>query len=138
MSSTLTNLEPIYVLDTHALIWYLRDDPQLSPAVRAIFEAAEANRTLLVVPAIVMAELYYVNLKRGWFADFASVFSEVISKPFLRFVAFEHSHVLEFTKDTAVPEMHDRIIVGVARRLGAPLLTADIAISTARVVNVIW
>jgi predicted nucleic acid-binding protein len=116
----------------------LRDDPQLSPSARAVFAAAEANRTLLVVSAIVMAELYYVNLKRGWFADFASVFNEVVSKPFVRFVALEHRHVLEFAKNTAVLEMHDRIIAGVARRLGAPLLTADIAITTSGIVNVIW
>jgi PIN domain nuclease of toxin-antitoxin system len=138
MSSTLINPEPFYVLDTHALIWYLLNDPKLSPAARAILAEAEANRTLLVISAIVMAELYYVNLKRQWFTDFAAVFNQVVGMPFVRFVAFEHIHTLDFLRDDRVPEMHDRIIAGIARRLGAPLISSDLAIASSGVVNVIW
>jgi PIN domain nuclease of toxin-antitoxin system len=138
MSFTLTNPEPLYVLDTHALIWYLRDDAKLSPSARAIFLAAEANRTLLLIPAIVIAELYYVNLKHKWFADFTIVFNEIVSKPFVRFVALEHTHILDFKQDDTVPEMHDRIIAGVARRLGVPLISSDIAIAASGIIQVIW
>jgi PIN domain nuclease of toxin-antitoxin system len=138
MSSTLTNLEPFYVLDTHVLIWYLQNDPRLSPTARAVFTAAEANRTVLVISAIVMAELYYVNRKQKWFADFEAVFNLMTSKSFVRFIAVEHSHVLDFVQDDNIPEMHDRIIAGVARRMGAPWVTMDIAITSAGVARVIW
>lgn len=60
MSSPATNLEPFYVVDTHALIWYLLNDKKLSSRAKAIFQAAEQNQTILIVSAIVMAELYLV------------------------------------------------------------------------------
>jgi hypothetical protein len=47
-------------------------------------------------------------------------------------------HALELGQETAIPEMHDRIIAGVARRLGAPLLTRDPLISSAGSVQAIW
>jgi hypothetical protein len=56
----------------------------------------------------------------------------------LRLIDFAPDDVLDFDQDQPIPEMHDRIIVGLARRLDAPLITADAIISSAGVVNVIW
>jgi PIN domain nuclease of toxin-antitoxin system len=136
--SSATNPEPFYVVDTHALIWYLLNDKKLSRQAKAIFQAAEQNQTLLVIPAIVMAELYYANAKNGWFPDFARLFADITGKPFIRFVSLDHSHILDFMQDSAVPEMHDRIIAGVARRLGAPLLSSDPLLTSAAVVTTVW
>jgi PIN domain nuclease of toxin-antitoxin system len=138
MSSTIPSLEPFYVVDTHALIWYLLNDKKLSQQAKAIFQAAEQNQTLLIIPAIVMAELYYANAKNNWFADFTVLYEDIRSKPFIRFIPFDHSHVLNFIQDAAVPEMHDRIIAGVAGRLGAPLISSDPLITSAAIVRVIW
>lgn len=46
--------------------------------------------------------------------------------------------VLDFERDAAVREMHDRIIVGLARRLNAPLLTADSQIAAANLTSIVW
>jgi predicted nucleic acid-binding protein len=67
MSSPATNLEPFYVVDTHALIWYLLNDKKLSSRAKTIFQAAEQNQAILIVSAIVMAELYFANVKNRWF-----------------------------------------------------------------------
>ena len=53
------------------------------------------------------------------------------------FMPLEVEHVLEFEIDASIPEMHDRIIVGVARRAGAQLISRDGAIIGANV-PVIW
>lgn len=138
MSSTPTNLEPFYVVDTHALIWYLRGDPKLSALAKSIFEGAEQNQTILIVPAIVMAELYFANAKNNWFADFAKLYADITGKPYVRFIPFEHAHVQDFDIDAAVPEMHDRMIVGVARRIGAPLISSDRLITKAGITKIVW
>jgi PIN domain nuclease of toxin-antitoxin system len=138
MSSPTTNFEPFYVVDTHALIWYLLNDKKLSRRAKAIFEAAEQHQTILVVSAIVMAELYYANVKNKWFDDFAKLYADITNKPFLRFTPLDHTHIPDFVQDAAVPEMHDRIIAGVARRLGAPLITSDPLIAAAKVVKIVW
>lgn len=138
MTSPATTIEPIYVVDTHALIWFLLDDKKLSRPARRVFEAAVQNQTLLVVSAIVLAELYYANAKHQWFPDFAALYADLVDKPYLRFLPVNHAHVLSFTQDAAVPEMHDRIIAGVARRLGAPLITADPLITASELVRILW
>lgn len=138
MNSTTTNFEPFYVVDTHALLWYLLNDKKLSQQAKAIFQAAEQNQTILIVSAIVMAELYYANVKNKWFADFAKLYADITSKPFIRFVPVDHTHVLDFMQDAAVPEMHDRIIAGVARRLGAPLISSDPLITAAAIATIVW
>jgi PIN domain nuclease of toxin-antitoxin system len=126
------------VLYTHALIWYLQDNPLLSDAARAIFQAAERGETRLHVSAISIAEMYYANQKYRWFQDFAGTFAELKRIPYIRLVAFEAEDVMDFGQSSKITEMHDRIIVGLAQRLDAPLLTADRQITTANITPVVW
>jgi PIN domain nuclease of toxin-antitoxin system len=138
MTSTTPSLEPLYVIDTMALIWYLRNDAKLGAQAKTIFLAAEGHQTMLVISAISLAELYFANAKNKWFTDFAQVYKDLTSRPYLRFIPFDHVHVPDFAQDALIPEMHDRIIAGVARRLGAPLITSDPLIVGANVVRTLW
>jgi predicted nucleic acid-binding protein len=138
MSSLETPIEPLYVVDTHALIWYLTDDTKLGERAAQVFAAAEQGETRLVVPAIVVAELYYANKKHSWFVDFKQTYEMLKAVPYLRFVPFVADHVLDFDRDRSVPEMHDRMIVGLANRLGAPLLTMDPQIGASELVPIVW
>lgn len=65
--SSQDRIEPAYVLDTNALIWSLKNDKKLSPSAAAIFQAAERGETVLIVSAIVIAELFYADKKWGYF-----------------------------------------------------------------------
>jgi hypothetical protein len=51
---------------------------------------------------------------------------------------FEPIDTLDFDADKAVSDIHDRMIVGVARRSGATLLTRDEQIVTSGSVTIIW
>ena len=51
---------------------------------------------------------------------------------------FEAEDVLDFDADSAVKEMHDRMIVGVSRRLNAACLTKDLNITNSGLVKIIW
>lgn len=131
-------IEPLYVVDTNALIWHLSNDRRLSGAARAVFAAAERGETRLVLSAVVIAELFYADRKFNLFSDFASLFRRIQQAPHFRLIAFEASHVLDFAGDDAAPEMHDRIIAGLARRLNAPVLTSDARITSAGVAKIAW
>lgn len=136
MSST--PIEPLYVVDTHALIWYLLGDKKLSTTALTVFRAAERGETRLLLPAIVLAELYFANAQNRWFADFKTIYQDILSRQFFKFLPFDSRHVLDFDRDDLVPEMHDRIITGVARRLGAPLISSDPLITSAAIVPIVW
>jgi PIN domain nuclease of toxin-antitoxin system len=138
MSSTRMNIEPVYVLDTHALIWYLTNDKKLGQQAKEVFAAAERGETRLIISAVVVAEMYFANKKNRWFVDFNATYQQLRIKPYLRFIPFKAEHTLDFDVDASVSEMHDRIIVGLARRLRASLLTVDSQIMAVSSVPIIW
>ncbi len=131
-------IRPAYVVDAHALIWHTLRDKKLGHHAFIIFTAAEHGQTQLVISAIVVAELFYANSKWQFFGDFASFYTDLLAKPYLQFVPFSHRDVLDFALDQAVLEMHDRIIVGLARRLSVPLITSDPQIKAAGLVEIVW
>jgi PIN domain nuclease of toxin-antitoxin system len=127
-----------YVTDTHALYWYLKAMPQLSAKARAVFFAGEQGQARIHIPSIVLAELYYLNVKYGCPLDFAQEHQRLASAGQFRFVDFRAADVAHFDALVAIPEMHDRIIAGVAYVMNAPLLTRDPAIIDSNLVQVIW
>ena len=138
MTTSSITIEPIYVVDTNALIWYLTTNKKLSQRAASIFAAAERGETRMYISSVVIAEMYYADKKWKLFEDFAQTYADLKTKSYIRFVPLIADDVLDFDKDTAVPEMHDRIITGLARRLGAPLLTSDPLIIAAGIVTVAW
>ena len=127
-----------YVTDTHALYWYLRAAPQLSAKAQAVFLAGEQGQSRIHVPSIVLAELYYLNVKYGRPLNFAQEYQRLASAGQFRFIDFRAADVLRFDALVAIPEMHDRIIAGVAYVMNVPLLTRDPAIIDSKLVQVIW
>lgn len=127
-----------YVIDTHTLYWYLMAAPQLGTKARDILLGAEQGRSLIYMPTIVLAELYYMNKKYGTQLDFKSVLANLQHSAQFLFLPFTPEDTLDFETDNAVPEMHDRIIVGVARRLNLPCLTRDQSIIDSGLVATIW
>jgi len=61
-----------YVADTHALYWYLTDSPRLGKRASEAFDEADEGRATICVPAIALAELFYMNEKLGRQLDFRS------------------------------------------------------------------
>ncbi len=137
MSSSET-IKPLYVTDTHSLYWYLTTDKKLSKTASAIFDAAEDEQTQIVISAIVIAELYWLNKKWKSFEDFSAIYQELQERPEFLFKPLLPEEILDFDAHSAVSEMHDRIIAGLARRLDVPLITIDPQITAAGLVEIIW
>ena len=127
-----------YVTDTHALYWYLTASPKLGANAQAAFLAGEQGQARIYVPSIVLAELYYLNVKYNQPLAFAPEYERLTGGGQFHFVDFRAADVLRFDLLAAIPEMHDRMIVGVAHALQLPLLTRDREISTSGVVHTIW
>ena len=127
-----------YIVDTHALIWYFSDSPRLGDRARSVFTRGDSGETILYIPSIALAELYYANVKNGSPIDFDEMYRTLNESDQFLFVDFVESDVLEFGADSKVTEMHDRMIVGVARRLKAPLITIDKNITQSGLVEIVW
>ncbi len=127
-----------YVADTHALYWYLIASPNLGASAKAAFDEGKQGQALIYIPSIVLAELYYLNKKYGEPINFAASFDQFQKGSQFVFIPLEASDILDFDAHAAVPEMHDRMVVGVALRLGAPCLTCDTKIIGSRLVTIVW
>lgn len=127
----------LYVCDTHALYWYLKGSSRLGRDAQAAFEEAVRGDAVIHIPAIVMAEFYYLNEKTGRSLELEETFQHLEESGLFEFVSFEAEHVLDFDQDAPL-EMHDRMIVGVARLLGAPCLTRDGQIVASGLVPTVW
>ncbi|HQU91300.1 MAG TPA: PIN domain-containing protein, partial [Pyrinomonadaceae bacterium] len=114
-----------YVADTHSLYWFLTASPRLGANAKSAFDEAQNGLAFIHISAIVLAELYYLNSKYSSPIDFAVEFQRLKAGSQYVLTPIDPDDIVDFYQDHAVSEMHDRIIVGLARRLNAPLLTVD-------------
>lgn len=131
------------VLDTHALIWWVNGDGQLSlDATKAINKELADENGMVIISSISAWEIaMLVNADRltltmgvdDWLASVAEI-EGVRFTPLENEVAVESTRLPgEFHRDPA-----DRMIVALARHLNASLVTADSKIRSYKHVKSIW
>lgn len=117
------------VLDTHALIWWISEDPRLASSAKAAIESTLTGNGRVMVSAISAWELALL-VERGrvalameleeWLRAVESI-EGVSFVPITAALAAQSVNLPgEFHKDPA-----DRMIVALARELNAQLITAD-------------
>lgn len=132
-----------YILDTHALVWYLEGNPRLGRKAKATMSAADSE---LVLPLIALAEAaYLIERGRVGIPTISNLLADVqadrrIEIYPLTMEIFEQSLT---SKGLSIPELHDRFIVSTGlylQGLGhtATILTKDETITGAEVLPVTW
>src|SRR6266849_1402437 len=127
-----------YVTDTHALFWYLINSPLLGSGASAAFVEADNSQALIYIPAIVLAELYFLNEKKLRPLDFGAKYVRLEQSVQFVLLPFHPAVMLDFDACQAVTEIHDRMIIADARRLNAVLITRDQEITASGLVQPIW
>jgi PIN domain nuclease of toxin-antitoxin system len=132
-----------YVLDTHALVWYLEGNQRLGQQAKTMIGAADSE---LVLPLIALAEAAFLIEKgRIGIPSVSDLLTDVndderIEVYPLTLKVFERSLTAEGLR---VPELHDRFIVSTGLHLQdsghtVTILTKDQTITDAGVLPVIW
>ncbi len=112
-----------YVLDTHALVWYLADDPRLGEKAREILRS-KGDR--LIVPAIVLAEARYIADARRVPISFQEVLTAITADPSCVVAPVDIVTVSYMPKGL---DIHDSLIAATAL-LYRDLLGEDVSIVT--------
>lgn len=115
----------LYVLDTHVLVWYFTGNARLSPEARNLIDEVRQQGGRLLIPTIVLAEALNIAAKGRVVFEFQRLYQLVRDEPEFEIVEFGIEVFDETLRVSAVPEIHDRIIVATARFFGADLLTKD-------------
>jgi PIN domain nuclease of toxin-antitoxin system len=129
------------VADTHALIWYVLNAPELSATARAAMEFASQEGKLIYVASISLVEITYL-IEKGRLPL-------VLLNRVMDAMADEQSALVLVPLDEAavravgriprnkVPDMPDRIIAATALHLNLPLITRDRQIQASGI-QTIW
>ncbi len=133
--------EPVAVLDTHVLIWWLTSPVKLSQAAREVIQeaadtgglAASAISVLEIVTAVGKGRLEFSMPVDRWLED-------VFTLPELRFepVSAEIAALAGSFGEGMHGDPADRLIVATAISRGAPLVTADTKIRDSGLVQTVW
>ena len=131
----------VYVTDTHPLIWYAAGKhANLSKKVQRAFQEATSDRALIFVPAVVFWEIALLNkLGRVTIREpFERWAAALLAKSGFDVIELDPAVIagamdFDFNKDP-----FDAVIVACAAARDLPLITKDVAITEARVVEVMW
>ena len=130
-----------YVLDTHALVWYLEGSPRLSTKAKAIVDDSSNQ---LVVPLIVLAEAAFL-IERGRVAipSVPDLLSDVQADPCIEIYPLTWEVFQHTLTAISIPEMHDRLIVATTLYLQSQghtisLVTRDGVMTQSGLIPVVW
>lgn len=92
-----------YVADTHALFWYFIASPLLGSQARAAFDEGRQGQALIYIPAIVLAELFFLNEKKQHPIEFTSTFALLTQSAQFVLLPFEPIDTLQLKETKPFP-----------------------------------
>ncbi|MBI3661150.1 PIN domain-containing protein [Candidatus Acetothermia bacterium] len=109
-----------YVTDTHALVWYMADDPKLSIEAKRAYEKADRGQDQIIIPCIIFFELLYLIEKKKLTIDFDGFIAMVSSSRNYQvepvcLPIIEQSRLIPRDK---IPDPWDRLIAATSMHLG--------------------
>jgi PIN domain nuclease of toxin-antitoxin system len=131
------------VLDTRALIWWVNDDGQLSDRARKAIEREISSENEQVFISTITAWEIALLVEKGRLTltmDVKDWIDTVTAIEGVRFVPVDNEVAIQSVRLPGEfhPDPADRIIVALARRLSAALVTSDAKILAYKQVKTIW
>ncbi len=124
-----------YVVDTHALVWFIGRDQRLSDAARAILLDPNVR---IIISVIVLVEIKYLSHK-GRFAQTLDEVLQVIDRDSRCIICPIDLNVV--SKAPLDLDIHDSLIIGTALVQPEPVtgvLTRDDVITSSGLVPIVW
>lgn len=125
------------LLDTHAFLWFLYDDPRLSTAAATQIEDEAVKKVLSVASLweiVIKSQLGKLSLGM----ELETFFENHVVSRDLELLDIDLRHLLAYDK---LPLIHrdpfDRLLIAQARVLGLPIVTSDPVFSQYEV-QIVW
>jgi PIN domain nuclease of toxin-antitoxin system len=117
------------VADTHAALWYLFNNPRLSPVARTfIDDAASAGHDIVLSPISLAEILYLVEKNRLPMSAYEELRTAIVDPAYVIEEGPFNASVVDAMRRVAradIPDMPDRIVAGTAMFLGVPVISRD-------------
>lgn len=129
------------VADTHAVIWYLYDDPRLSESARMVIEKAAMAGDQIGFSTMTLAEIVYLVEKGRIQSEALGRVLAMLDEPraVLRDLPLDRAVVsaMRSVDRNEVPDLPDRIIAATAQLYEVPVISRDRQIRLSSV-ETIW
>ncbi|MCB0122787.1 MAG: PIN domain-containing protein [Caldilineaceae bacterium] len=123
--------------DTVALVLHL-EKRTMGTAVDQAFQDVEQKKAQLLLPAMVFAEIMYLNERKRITATLADVETYLTTQTSCMAAPLTLEIVKAAQTITDIPELHDRLIAATAVHHKATLLTNDTTISASTYLQTLW
>lgn len=138
---TTTEARDAVVADTHAVVWFLEEDQQLSATAARRLDACD-ERGAIYISAYTLVEVRYLvekgelgpNQEAQLFAAVDDADTAIEAVP----VTVDIIRRLQAVPRQMLTDPADRLIVATAMELGLPLVTRDRKIRRSELVDLIW
>jgi PIN domain nuclease of toxin-antitoxin system len=132
---------PLIVLDTHVLVWWLADPAQITGTARKAIRAAARSRQIVVSAASILeiatlirrGRLALATTLEQWLGDLRAL-------PEIAIVSIDAEIAAQAGTygDAVHGDPVDRLIIATAQVNRARLISADAAMRSLRIVQVVW
>jgi len=130
-----------YIIDTHALIWFIEGNPKLGSNAQVILADTASQ---LILPVIVLAEAVWIVEKGKTSIPSVSDLLNVINNDSrIMIYPLDQSIIIKSAYIQEIKEMHDRQIVATALLIQdkgekIALLSCDLNIAASKLLTIIW
>jgi PIN domain nuclease of toxin-antitoxin system len=116
----------------------LRSPDRLTPAASAVFRLAETGNATIVVPAIAVAEFYFLSVKLKQPVAPSTLLDALAGVSGIELSDLGRAQLERLDQFPDIPEMHDRLIAAESAALDAPVVTRDATLSASPNVETVW
>ncbi len=129
-----------YVVDTHALIWFLSGSTKLGKAAEAALTDPESE---LVLPATALAEVCWIVERRAVGLSVAEALAAIDADSRIEVAPLSRAVIEKSMTLSAIGEMHDRQIAATVALMieageSVALLTVDVNITASGAIPIVW
>lgn len=128
----------MFVADAHALAWYCTDDPRLGHEAAQVFERSESGEYLILIPTIVLAELFHIGRKKRIDLNFTALLRKIEEMGNFMVAELDLPVIRKLPETQPLTELHDQIIVATALLSEAKVITQDGSIQGSGLVETVW
>jgi PIN domain nuclease of toxin-antitoxin system len=131
----------LYVIDTHALIWFFEDNPKLGAQAKTVLSDPDSQ---LILPATALAEaVWIVDRGKTSISSSTDLLAAVLSDSRISISPLDQIIIEQTILLTTIDEMHDRQIVATANILqnqgqSVMLLSCDRNITASQAISILW
>ena len=132
----MTSRDSTFVVDTHALVWFLAEDIRISTTARDLLTRAQTGEYRVIVPVIVLAETLTIIEKNRSPLTMSQVMDELRGNPNFA-IRYLDDEVFQ-AMIVAGPgfELHDRSIAATAGIYGCRVITRDQQLQS--MISTVW